>query len=264
MRRDSVGYTMMVAAVLCIVCSVLVSGAAVGLRSRQQANKDAFRKENILIAAGMLEKNQSVEELFEARIQEQLIDLATGTPASPDAVPAPYDQRSAARDPDLSVGIDAAQDVAGIKRREKYSQVYLVRQENGELEKIVLPVYGKGLWSTLRGFLALEADLNTVAGLTFYEHKETPGLGGEIDNPLWKAKWPGKLLRDSEGAIQLEVIKGQVQAGTPRAQHQIDGLSGATITSRGVSNLIRYWLSDNAFGPFLDQIAKGNLGESDG
>ena len=125
-------------------------------------------------------------------------------------------------------------------------------KDGDQLKTVILPVYGKGLWSTLYGFIALEADLNTVAGLTFYEHAETPGLGGEIDNPRWKAFWPGKQLR-ANGDLRIEVVKGQVNPDSPDAVHQVDGLSGATITSRGVSNLVRYWINDG-FGPYLDKL----------
>ena len=254
MNRDSIGGTFTVAALLCVVCSVLVSGAAVGLRPFQDANKKLFQKKNILLAAGISDPEKTIDELFE-NIETKLVDLATGEYYEGDDVDIEsYDQKSAARDPDLSLEIDPDADIAGIKRREKYSRIYLVK--NGStVEKIILPVYGKGLWSTLYGFLALEGDLNTVAGLTFYEHKETPGLGGEVDNPNWKAIWPGKKIYDDKGDIRLEVVKGQVNPNSEIVNHQIDGLTGATITSRGVSNLIRYWLSDDGFGPFLDRLS---------
>ena len=130
-----------------------------------------------------------------------------------------------------------------------------MNDDSGKLQKVILPVYGKGLWSTLYGFIALESDLNTIAGLTFYEHKETPGLGGEVDNPKWKAQWPGKTLRDADDEdIEIEVVKGQVVPGTPSENHQVDGLSGATITSRGVSDLIRYWVSEDGFGTYLEKL----------
>jgi Na+-transporting NADH:ubiquinone oxidoreductase subunit C len=121
-------------------------------------------------------------------------------------------------------------------------------------DQVVLPIYGKGLWSTLYGFLALDANANTVRGITFYEHAETPGLGGEVENPGWKAQWNGKNVFDDQGEVALEVIKGAVPGNSPQADHQIDGLSGATITGRGVSNLVRYWLGADGFGPYLDKL----------
>ncbi len=252
MARDSVWRTFLVAAVLCIVCSVLVSGAAVGLRPRQERNKALDRKKNILIAAGLYEPGADIEGLF-AGVRSKLIDLATGKPVSPSEVdPASYDARQAARDPDQSVVIPPESDLAGIHRREKYAFVYLVEKQ-GQVEQYVLPIYGKGLWSTLYGFIAIDADANTIRGLTFYEHRETPGLGGEVDNPKWKELWPGKQLHDAQGQIQIEVLKGAVAPDSPAAIHQVDGISGATITCRGVSNLLRYWLGPDAFGPYLAQ-----------
>ena len=255
MQRDSVFGTFKVAAILCVVCSVVVSAAAVGLRPLQEANKKRFEQQNILAAAGFSEEeveSKGVDELFK-NIETQLIDLETGSLLAVDAgVDADtYDQKTAAKDPELSVAIPADKDIAGIKRREKYSRVYLLKEDDN-IKSVILPVYGKGLWSTLYGFIALESDLNTVAGLTFYEHKETPGLGGEVDNPKWKAIWPGKKLRDG-GDLKIEVIKGQVNADLPEAVHQVDGLSGATITSRGVSNLVKYWINDG-FGPYLEKL----------
>ncbi len=252
MKRDSVLGTVAVAVGLCIVCSVLVSAMAVGLRARQEANKQLFQHKNILIAAGLIPagdevSTEKINQLFED-IETQVINLDTGEP-NEEIDPADYDQKEAARTPDLSV---PTQGLAGFQRREKYSRVYLLR-ENGELSKIILPVYGKGLWSTLYGYIALESDKNTIAGLTFYEHKETPGLGGEVDNPIWKAKWIGKKISNDQG-IAIEVVKGSVDPTSDSAEYQIDGLSGATITSNGVSNLVQYWMSDEGFGTYLEQL----------
>ena len=265
MKRDSVAGTFTVAAVLCICCSVLVSGAAVGLRARQEANKELFQRKNILLAAGFIENGekvsaQQIDEFFE-NIETLIVDLDTGE--TTDAVDVDtYDQKKAARDSKLSVKTEG---LAGFARRERYSRVYLVK-DGSTISKIVLPVYGKGLWSTLYGYIAIESDKNTIAGLTFYEHKETPGLGGEVDNPNWKAQWKGKQITkgddtkgdDTKGddtkEIEIQVIKGFVDPSSIDAKNQVDGLSGATITSRGVSNLVRYWLSDNGFGKYLDGL----------
>ncbi|MOA31350.1 Na(+)-translocating NADH-quinone reductase subunit C [compost metagenome] len=116
---------------------------------------------------------------------------------------------------------------------------------------------GYGLWSTLYGFLALKGDLNTVVGLGFYQHGETPGLGGEVDNPKWKALWNGKSLFDEQGQLAIQIIKGSVDAQSPNASHQVDGLAGATLTSKGVHNLLHFWLGENGFGPFLAKLNNG-------
>ena len=252
--NESIGKILQVAFTLCIVCSVVVSTAAVVLKPAQEANRSLDRRRNILEAAGMLRPGVSVDEQFVV-IEERFVDLRSGR--FTDAVSAGYDQRAAARDPGASQSVPGPEDRAKIGRRAHIAQIYLVRGAGGAYEKIILPVHGYGLWSTLYGFLALEADANTVAGLGFYEHKETPGLGGEVDNPRWKALWPGKqVYRD--GAVALRLLKGAVDPASAQAAWQVDGLSGATLTSRGVTHLIAYWLGDQGFAPFLTNLRNGD------
>ena len=141
-----------------------------------------------------------------------------------------------------------------IKNRSKYALVYIAIDEEGLLQQMILPVHGKGLWSTLYGFLALDSDMTTINGFAFYEHGETPGLGGEVDNPRWKAQWIGKKAFDKNWNIGIEVLKGKVIPNDPKFQYRVDGLSGATITSRGVRDLLRYWLGENGFKPYLDRL----------
>lgn len=255
--NDTIPKTLMVATVLCVVCSIVVSTAAVMLRPMQEANKELDFKRNILAAAHLLEDSKTVEELF-SQIETRVVDLRTGK-FSEEVSVATYNQRKASKDPALSEEIPAADDIAGLARRENFSLVYLVRAQNGALEKVVLPIRGYGLWSTLYGFIALEADLNEVVGLGFYEHGETPGLGGEVDNPKWKALWPGKQVYDRSGQVQLSVVKGVVDTAKPEGAFQVDGLSGATLTSVGVSNMIQYWLSENGYANFLANLKNGEV-----
>jgi Na+-transporting NADH:ubiquinone oxidoreductase subunit C len=255
-KRDTVVGTFTVAALLCVVCSLLVSGAAVGLRPLQTRNRALEKKRNILEAAGIESGRDAaaVDEAFR-RIETRIVDLETGQEVGPETInPATYDPVAAARDPELSIAISEDKDLASIKRREKYSLVHLVKSDAGEIEQFVLPVRGLGLWGTLYGFVAIDSDLRTIRGLTFYEHGETPGLGGEVDNPSWKEKWKGKLLFDDGGDIRIQVSKGTVEPGSPQATYQVDGLSGATITSRGVTNLLHYWFGDHGFGPYLSEL----------
>lgn len=260
MSRESPIRTITVAATLCVVCSLMVSAAAVSLRSMQEANKLALMQKEILKAAGIYDESDEaspVSEQFKV-IDSKLIDLDTGLEVDDSLInPETYDSLKAANDPEMSVEISSGQDVAGIGRREKYAFVYFVQNESGDgFSKIILPVYGKGLWSTMYGYLALENDLKTVAGITFYKHGETPGLGGEVDNPDWKQSWVGKQAReieDGELVPAIHVIKGGVNESSPEAEHQVDALSGATITSNGVENTIDYWLGDHAFKIYLNK-----------
>ncbi len=257
--NDSIKKILTVAVALSLVCSVVVSSAAVLLRDAQQTNKLRDMRRNILAAAGMLEQGVPVEKQFEA-VETRVINFDTGE--FTDAVdPETYDQRRASRDPAMSESLSGDEDVADIKRQEKYGLVYLVYDDAEELEKLVLPVRGYGLWSTLYGFIALESDLNTVAGLGFYEHGETPGLGGEVDNPRWKSIWQGKKVYDDGevGDVALSVIKGEVPSDAPDAQHKVDGLSGATLTSKGVDNLIQFWLGEQGYAPFLSNLETGEV-----
>lgn len=128
--------------------------------------------------------------------------------------------------------------------------VYLVK-DGAEIEQVILPVEGAGLWATMYGFLAVENDGNTVLGLQFYEHGETPGLGDGVDKPAWRAQWRGKKLYDASGNPQIEVIKGPAPDDS---EYQIDGLAGATLTGRGVSEFVRYWISDEGYGPYLKSL----------
>lgn len=253
MAKDTVKHTVLVALVLCLVCSVVVSGAAVGLRDMQKANKELDKKSNILAAAGLLQEGVSIDEQF-AGVTAKVVDLSTGK--FTDAVDvATYDQRKASKDPAFSDRLSGDDDLAKIGRKEKYATVYLVEGANG-FEKVILPIKGYALWSTLYGFVALEGDLNTVAGLGFYEHKETPGLGGEIDNPSWKASWVGKKVYNGN-ELAISVLKGAVDKSKPEAIYQIDGLSGATLTGKGVDNLMKFWMGDNGFAPFLANLKAG-------
>jgi len=253
MRKDSTQKTLIVAGVVCLVCSIFVSSTAVTLRPEQLRNQELERKRNILDAAGLLEEGSDIEAMFADRVIGRIIDLESGS-VSEEPIEASYDPRKEAADPAKSKALSTSEDIAGIRRRAERAAIYLVNDESGAVSKLILPVHGQGLWSTMYGFVALDAKAQIIEGLTFYEHGETPGLGGEIDNPRWRRLWRGKVAFDDTGNVVIEVIKGTVDTSRPDAKHKVDGISGATITARGVSNMMKYWLSDNAYGPFLKQF----------
>ncbi|HLA31270.1 MAG TPA: Na(+)-translocating NADH-quinone reductase subunit C [Pseudomonas sp.] len=257
-QKESTLRTLLVALLVCLVCSVFVAGAAVALKPTQVENRQLDKQRSILAIAGLGDAGMSgaqVKALFAERISARVVDLETGT-FSDAHNPARFDPLKAAKDPKLSAALSGAEDIASIKRRERFTTVYLV-EADGKLDTVILPVRGYGLWSTLHGFLALKGDLNTVAGFGFYQHAETPGLGGEVDNPKWKALWPGKTLFDEQGKLAIQIIKGNVDAQSPQAGHQVDGLAGATLTSKGVDNLLHFWLGENGFAQFLANLHKG-------
>lgn len=249
--NDSPKKTVFVAIALCLVCSILVSTAAVALKPLQQANASLDRKRNLLLVAGLAEGGEAaneVEDLFQQNVETKVVELASGEFAD-EVDAATFDQRKAAGDPALSEPIPPQGDIANIKRRARYANVYFVK-DGEKTTQVIFPVHGYGLWSTLYGFIALENDLNTVAGFAIYEHAETAGLGAEVDNPNWLAQWPGRVAFDDSGNPIISVAKGP--ASNP--DHEVDGLAGATLTGNGVSNMLRYWLGEQGFGPFLANL----------
>lgn len=249
---DSVGKTVFVAVALCLVASMIVSAAAVALRPIQEVNALKDKQINILQVAGIYDPNQDVVEAFSA-FEPQVVELATGA-FSDQFDPATFDDRAAADDPATSMAL--TDDSAGIGRQTKFATVYLLRDDAGAIDKVILPIHGYGLWSTLYGFVALEENGNDIFALQFYEHAETPGLGAEVDNPRWKALWNGKKLTDANGDLQISVSKAAPAAG---ADYHIDALAGATLTSVGVHNLVQFWMGESGFAPFLSNLKEGKL-----
>jgi Na+-transporting NADH:ubiquinone oxidoreductase subunit C len=253
MANESTLRTVGVAAGVCIVCSVLVSTASVKLRPIQEKNKSLYMKENILLAADLKKRgdDQDVEKLFE-NIEEEIINLQTDQVAD-DMDPEEFDFRKAAKDPAQSTILETDEDMADIRRRPNYAPIYFYKKD-GKIQSVILPIYGRGLWSTMYGFLALDRDLNTIKNIGFYEDGETPGLGGEINNPQWQDKWVGKKAFDKSDNPVIRVLRGSVDPDDPNVEHQVDGIAGATLTSNGVTNTVRFWLGDHGFGPYLDKL----------
>ena len=258
MADEGVKKTLQVALGICLVCSLLVSTAAVTLNARQERNKRVDQIRNILVAGGLYTENADVEKAFNENVVPIMIDMKSGETVGDDRFNdvlnlESFDIKAMAEHPEYGQAIPGDADIARIERMPRYMIVYLVKGE-GEPESVILPIYGKGLWSTLYGFLALKRDVKTVSGITFYEHGETPGLGGEVDNPAWKAIWNGKQAFDEDGNVKLSVLKGRVDGSKAEAKYQVDGLSGATLTSRGVDQLVKYWLGENGYGAYLAKL----------
>ena len=229
--------------VACIVCAIIVSVTAVTVRPEQNLNVENEKKIKILAAAGI--QTDRVDEEF-SKIKTVFVDFETDKLVIIDPA---YDHIKAASNPDLSTVIPKADDIAVLKRRENIGTIYVWVDEQNDIEKLVLPIRGYGLWGTLYGYLSLDSDLNTVRGIEYYDHKETPGLGGEVDNPNWKSDWYGKRIYNDDGSVALYVTKG-----ASSTDYEIDGISGATLTTNGVSNMIKYWLGDNGYGPIIKNL----------
>lgn len=237
---------------------MIVSTAAVGLRDKQKANAVLDKQSKIVEVAGIEANGKKVPELYAEYIEPRLVDFATGEfveEAADGSKAANYDQRKAAKDNATSIKLTAEQDKAKIIRRANTGIVYLVK--NGDdVSKVIIPVHGNGLWSMMYAFVAVETDGNTVSGITYYEQGETPGLGGEVENPSWRAQWVGKKLFDENHKPAIKVVKGGAPAGS---EHGVDGLSGATLTGNGVQGTFDFWLGDMGFGPFLAKVRDGGL-----
>jgi Na+-transporting NADH:ubiquinone oxidoreductase subunit C len=266
LNNDNLEKTIAIAVALCLVCAVLVSLAAVALKPLQISNKELDMKQNILDVAGLLQADSDIEKVFAAQIEAKLVDLDTGDYVDGDANS--YDQRKAAKDPAQNVAIPKEKDIAHIRVKAKIAKVYLVK-DGGTTKSIIIPINGYGLWSTLYGFLSLDADGQTVQSINFYDQAETPGLGGEVVNPKWRALWKGKkvyaeadqaslekgLISEADkGEPALSLIKGTVDTTKEGSQYQVDGLAGASLTSTGVTNLVRYWTSKEGFATYLSKV----------
>lgn len=248
-KKESLGKTVGIVVAVCLVCSIVVSGAAVGLRELQQTNAELDKKSNILNAAGLYEmgmSNSAIESTYSERVEQRFVNLDEGTFVE---APKPdYDMYKAAKETEYSTKVTNSN--VGFQRRPNVASVYLVRDDAGDVSRIILPVHGSGLWDLMYGFLAVDADGQTVRELIYYQQKETPGLGGEVQNPAWQDKWDGKELYEN-GEVAIRVVKN----ANPSNPHTIDALSGATLTSNGVENTIRYWVGEQGFGQFLKNQA---------
>jgi Na+-transporting NADH:ubiquinone oxidoreductase subunit C len=249
--QHSTRYIVGFAITICLVCALLVASAAVGLRDLQEANILLDRQKKVLTVAGLMKdgaklSREEIVATFETNIVQKVIDLKSGV--ANDAVNvAAFNQQKAAKDPATS--FVAPTNASKVRRLPNNALVFDV-MEDDRLKALILPIEGYGLWGTLYGYIALAPDARTIVGITFYRHKETPGLGGEVDNPRWKAQWPGRLAFDDRGNPAIGVRKG-VAGSVEEDPYNVDGLSGATITSRGVTALVRFWLGENGFGPYL-------------
>jgi len=255
-NNDSISKTLIVVISLCLVCAVIVSTAAVQLRPQQTANKLLDSQKNVLAVTGLL-SGSDIQQLYNKHIEERFVYLDTGSFVEK---PANYDYRKFMKDPAQSVRLSGDEDLASIKSRANIAPVYLAYNngvESGELSAIVLPIHGYGLWSTMHAFLALGADGTTIQGLNYYEQGETAGLGGEVQNPKWVAQFEGKKLLDQSGAPAIKVVKpGNASADSA---FEVDGLSGATLTSNGVQHTFDFWAGAKGFAPFLAKVRDGAL-----
>lgn len=252
-KQNETVKTVVVAGLLCLVCSILVSGIVVWLRPQQATNAELDMKKNILMSAGLLKDGDDINEVF-STLETVIVDMNTGEVVE-DVNKSEYDQVEATKAKEYQVEIPSSKDVAGLSVRSEYAKVYLKRDDEGKVDTVILNQWGKGLWSTMYGFIALGGEkLNTIKGFGYYKQGETPGLGGEVDNPNWKQQWVGKKIYGESGDVKFKVAKGEGSG-----DYQVDGLSGATITSNGVTSSMKYWFGEHGYKKFLANLENGGL-----
>jgi Na+-transporting NADH:ubiquinone oxidoreductase subunit C len=253
MSKDSPRNAFLVVMITAIVCSSLVSAAVVVLRPIQLNNQLLDRSRNIMKLTGLLPGDRVVEDqemldLYRT-LDVRIINIDEADFDS-DMDPVTFDSRRAVGDPDLSVAIPADQDLANLGRRTRHAPVYMVWNED-KLNRVILPVRGNGMWSTLYGYIALQPDMNTISGMTFYEQNETPGLGDQITHEHWLAQWQGRQIYDIDGKTRFRVNEGVVAPDSATARFEVDALTGATVTGDAVTSLVHYWFGPHGYKGFL-------------
>lgn len=216
MNVNSNAYTYTFATVMVVLVAVLLSGASLGLKSKQASNISQEKKQSILASIG-IEVDRSESDAAFGEYIKQSLTLQGGTVVSEDA--------SAAFDIDMAAAIKAG-------NMDRSVPLYVAEKEGDTF--YIIPMRGKGLWGPVWGYLALEKDGNTVVGATFDHKSETPGLGAEITTPMFTDQFPGKKISEAGMFKSISVVK----AGTSAGDYAVDGISGGTITSNGVNDML--------------------------
>ncbi|MGI9293921.1 MAG: Na(+)-translocating NADH-quinone reductase subunit C [Pseudomonadales bacterium] len=254
--KDSPLKALIVVVAVSLACSMLVSFASISLKPIQLLNQKVERSRHIVALTGLVpsDKKLSNDEILNAveQLDVRVIEIDTGD-FDDNINPEDFDARAAVNNPDLSVPIPPDGDLARLGRRARHAIVYLVWEGN-DLNRIILPVHGQGMWSTLHGLLALEVDFNTIGAVTFYEQAETAGLGDQITDPNWQVKWKGRQLFNNQGEVVFRVAAGPVEESSAAALHQVDAISGATVTAVSVTRLVEFWFGPNGYLPFLNKL----------
>jgi len=256
MNNDSPQKALLVVFLVALVCSVLVSVASITLKPIQQRNQLVERSKNVVALTGLAEDGIEMtnDAILDAvnQLDIRVLNIDSGEFVT-DLNAADFDSRLAVNDPERSIAIPVELDLANLSRRSSYEVIYLVWDDD-KLDRIILPIVGQGMWSTIRGYIALEHDLSTIAAVSFYEQTETAGLGDQIKSPDWQARWQGRELFDSQGRFRFRIGPGTIPPDSPANRHQVDSLSGATVTSDAVTKIITYWFGPHGYKPFLDKL----------
>ena len=213
-------YTLLFTAIVTVVLAFLLSIVDSSLKEKYEKNVEVDIRKNILISLGfsptdvLSMNNENVESIF----QNSIVGFVVDNSGSIVENKLPQDI-----DPNLDLNL---------------YPIYK-RVSNNITEGYSIPISGKGLWGTMFGYFSIEPDGSTAKGITFYQHIETPGLGGEVDKPWFQNNFVGKRFVDENGnLIGIQTVKGQVDETSEEAYHLVDGISGATMTSRGLNQFL--------------------------
>ncbi|MBM65743.1 MAG: NADH:ubiquinone reductase (Na(+)-transporting) subunit C [Myxococcales bacterium] len=256
MQDFSNKYVIGFAVAICIACSLLIAGTALSLKDVQDKNAEVDMKLNVLKAAGIVKAGDSLNQdevlsAFEEKVTAQVVDIVTGDVMA--------DQKVAS----LSKAALTA-DIYKLKTDPNLRPIYLVGPEKDRTT--IIPIAGKGLWGTVYGFLALAPDFKTVRNITFRAPKETPGLGAECEKPAYRELFVNKLVLDQTGEPAFQVARGSASpmscTQVPGVEHCVDGMSGATLTGNGISEMITRALGGAESELYVDKYgeAKGGYG----
>ena len=232
MRSDA--YTITFTTIVTVILGLGLSYTADSLRDRQILNEELDIKKNILSVLGYKQDtpwtDEKVQSLYDRNINEIRID----------EVGSVFDE---------------------VDKSDNFAYTIYQSRENNKVTGYAIPIAGKGLWGTMYGYFAIEPDAETVKGITFYKHKETPGLGAEVDKDWFKNNFIGKKLTDKNGKlVSIEVVKGYVSKTDPDALHKVDGISGATITGSGLTTFLKSDLEK--YEPYFARVRRINQIES--
>ena len=248
--NDSRTKTVLVAFLVSAVCAALVSGATVILRPIQTANRAAEEQARIETLVRGIPGMATLLEQSGGTLSTVVIDLDTGRAAQDVTTDT---LATALADPGNWTALEPGADRAGLGHRPNYAQIFLLRDAE-RISLVLLPVTGSGYGGRIDAILALGGDMNTIQGIAITGHSETPGLGGRIEEASWQASFPGTEIRDAGGEIRFGVARG-----TATTVHEVDGITGATRTGRGVTGMVRFWLGPEGYGPLIDAIGRGEF-----
>jgi Na+-transporting NADH:ubiquinone oxidoreductase subunit C len=240
--QQSNAYIIVFSIITTIILGGLLSVASVGLGPRQKVQVELDTKKSILGAVMEIQKTDDVLGIYDQRIESLVVDIE-GNQVETDDTGAPIIAENVSIEKNYK-----------LPPEERLYPVFLYKGDNEEVEAYILPIYGNGLWDVIWGFVALDKDLNTIKGAVFDHRGETPGLGARIAEDAVQSRFVGKEVYGPDGAlVSVNMLKGEGNPPEALGDHTVDGLAGATITARGVNNMLQNYLE--YYQSYLQKIA---------